>query len=163
IQDKLKAHSLMLAREAPESGEPTSEGVRDSKPVRVNQSETLTWATAKKIPEDTLDKLRADEGVLWVAPVLRAVRSQLGPQAIFAINPTALLVTKQVAAGLGDLSELGENVSIDEARTKLLRGFVALMFPRHDAVEAGEKLLRKLGPGSTRFENFPYIAPATRL
>lgn len=84
----------MLASEAPELGEPAPEGVRDPRAVRVNQSETLTWATGKKIHDDALERLRADPDVLWIAPVFRALRAQPGPQSLFAINPTRVCEVK---------------------------------------------------------------------
>jgi hypothetical protein len=161
IISKLKHLGLALATEAPEHGGAAPEGVRDPRAVHVNQSETLTWATAKKITEEMLDKLQADDEVLWVAPVFRAVRAERGPQSFFAVNPTVVVLTRQGAAQLGELSELGESVSIDEERTRLLRGFVVLNFPQENAIEVGEKLMRKLGAHNVLFENFPFISPAT--
>lgn len=158
IQDKLTHHSLMLASEVPEVGEPAREGVRDPRHVHVNQSETLTWATSRKSTEDMLDKLREDEEVLWIAPVWRALRAQHGPQSYFAINPMVLLVTERCAVSLDELSSLGE-ASIDEVRTRLLRGFVVVDLPRHNAIEVGQKLIHTLGPDNVLFENFPYLSP----
>jgi Subtilase family len=158
IQDKLKNHALMLAHEVPEVGEPAREGVRDPRHVHVNQSQTLTWATSRKTTEDMLDKLREDEEVLWVAPVWRALRAQHGPQSYFAINPMVVLVTERCAASIDELSALGE-ASIDEARSRLLRGFVVVDLPRHNAIEVGQKLIRTVGPENVLFENFPYLSP----
>ena len=157
ITAALETYGAELASEVPKVNEVG--GVRDPRAVNVNQSATLTWASAAKLTDATLTKIAADPNVAWVGPVYRAAKSEPGPQSYFTINPTVLILTKDAAAAAGDLTVIDDSISVDAARGKLLKGLVVLKLSKGNAIEVAEKLSERGVKGGVIFENGPYLSP----
>lgn len=165
----LSAHSLTLATDAPTFKEGASErkaaqaAARDPRPVNVNQTEMIAWVSGTRVSETVLSNIRADEKIEWVAPVYQAANAEPGPQSYFTINPTVLLLTQEAAAAVKDIRSLDESASIDERRSRLLKGFVVLNLPNANAIEVASRIAEAAtGQGITngvKFENIPYISP----
>lgn len=160
----LSAHSLTPAADAaPKSKEVASAATRDPRPTSVNQSETLTWASEAKVSDSMLSSINADDKVEWVAPVYHAANAEPGPQSYFTINPTVLILTQEAAAAVRDIKSLDESVSIDERRSKLLKGFVVLNLPNGNALDLASRINEAAGAqgvtNGVKFENIPYISP----
>src|SRR3954454_4772969 len=92
----LSANSLSLATQvssaggAPKTGRGASRAAHDPRVVSVNQSETLTFASAtsgRRPTDAALGRLADDTNVQWVGPVYQANSGEAGPQSYFAINP----------------------------------------------------------------------------
>jgi thermitase len=159
----LSGQSLTIATETPRpKGKATGPG-RDPRLGEVNNSDLLTWVSAKRaLADSALNKLQSDENVEWVAPVYRAANAEPGPVSYFAVNPTVLLLTPDVVAAIGDLSSLDESASINEQRSRLLKGYVVLNIPNGNALDVARRIREKAGAvvaKGTRFENIPYISP----
>lgn len=164
LRSNLSSYSLALASEAPKLKEKRSDSTRDPRPVNINQSETLTWVSGAKLADDILTKLSAEETIDWVARVYRATKAEPGPQSYFTINPTVLLLTSEAAAAVGSIAEIDESASIDENRSRLLKGFMVLNLPNGNAINVAEKIKEKVGAQlakGIKFENIPYISPTT--
>jgi len=169
VLSTLSKHALALASESPrmpESGAPKDKAappLRDPRALNINQSETLTWAVASKTAQDTMAKVRAEEGVAWVSPVYRALDAEKGPTSYFAIDPTMLLVSEKAVAQMRNLTALDDAAMLDEQRGRLVKGFVAYRLPRGNAVELTVRLGQdtRLQPGAIKLSNIPYIAPTT--
>lgn len=159
----LSAHSLTLATDAPGVKQGASGATRDPRPVNINQSETLAWVSGAKVSDAMLSRIQTDDNVEWVAPVYHAANADPGPQSYFTINPTVLLLTQEAAAVVRDIKSLDESASIDERRSRLLKGFVVLNLPNGNALEVANKIdeaasARGITNG-VKFENIPYISP----
>ncbi|SRR6266542_867896 len=164
VKSNLSGHALTIATETiPKPKEKATGPGRDPRLGEVNNSELLTFVSAKNpVTDNALDKLRGDENVEWVAPVYRATKADSGPVSFFAINPTVLLLTPDVLATLGDLSSIDESASINEQRSRLLKGFVVLNLPNANAIELAQSIKDKAGAAAAtgiRFENIPYLSP----
>ena len=138
---------------------------RDPRPVNVNQSATLAWATTasgRKISDTVLSNLTGPD-IEWVAPVYQANSTDQDPHSYFAVNPTVLLLTQELAAIVGDATAIDNTASINQNRTRLLKGYVVLDLPNGTALDvAGEiaKQARTQGiSGGLLFENIPYVSP----
>jgi subtilase family protein len=167
----LARHQLKLATDMPSAGDGPKKprgaelARRDPRPVNVNQSATLTWATTasgRKISDTVLSSLTGPD-IEWVAPVYQANSAEQDPHSYFAINPTVLLLTQEVAAIVGDATAIDNTASINQNRTRLLKGYVVLDLPNGTALDvAGEiaKQARAQGvSGGLLFENIPYVSP----
>ena len=142
----------------------TSQG-RDARLGQVNNNDLLTFISGKSpLTDRTLDKLRSDENVEWTAPVYRATNAKPGPESYFTINPKTLLLTADTFARIRDLASLDESASINEQRSRLLKGFVVLDLPNGNAVELAQRIKDEVGEQGTKgvkFENIPYLSPIT--
>ncbi len=164
VSSILSGQSLTIAAEAPKTKDKPTRSNRDPRPVTINHSETLTWASGKALTDSALDKLATVEGVEWVAPVYRSQTAEAGPQSYFTINPKVLLLTAEAASAAGDLGSIDESASIDENRSRLLKGYLVLNLPKANAIEVAQKIREKGGSAATKgikFENIPYISPTT--
>jgi thermitase len=159
----LSAYSLTLATDAPSVKERATGAARDPRPVNINQSETLAWVSGAKVSNNLLSRINADTNVEWVAPVYQAVNADPGPQSYFTINPTVLLLTQEAAAVVRDITSLDESASIDERRSRLLKGFVVLNLPKGNALEVASRINDAASAqgvtNGVKFENIPYISP----
>ena len=156
--------SLKPASEAP----PARRATRDSEAPdptapTVNQSDTLTWASGTRLSQTTLDRLAADARVEWLAPVYTAKGADGGVRSYFTINPTVLVLTEDAAAALGEIGGLNGDTTIDEARSKLMHGYVVLKLPKANALELAGTLRRSPAlkdiKRGVKLENIPYVAP----
>jgi subtilisin family serine protease len=158
----LSAYSLKFATQTPKVS-PATRGARDPRPVNVNHSESLSWASGTKLTDSALNKVRTDANVEWVGPVYRATAADPGPQSYFAINPTILLLSQEAAAAVGDVTSLDPSASIDQNRTKLIKAFVVVKFPNGNAIEVADQIRKnpatKAVADGVRFENTPYLSP----
>ena len=164
VKSRLSGHPVTTATETVEKPkEKATRAERDPRLGEINNSELLTFVSAKTAVTDAaVDKLRADENVEWVAPVYRATKADPGPVSYFAINPTVLLLASDVYATLGDFASIDESASINEQRSRLLKGFVVLNLPNANAIELAQRIKEQAGAAATRgmkFENIPYISP----
>jgi thermitase len=158
----LSAHSLTLASETPKAKEKAGTSSRDPRPVSVNQSDTLSWASGPKLTAASTARLNEEDAVEWVAPVYRAKAAEPGPVSYFAINPTVLFLTPQALASVGDVTGVDESASINDSRSERLKGFVVLDLPNGNAVEVADRIKEKAGvTGGIKLENIPYISPVT--
>jgi subtilisin family serine protease len=134
---------------------------RDPAAPVVNQSANLVWVSKPQPPQ--LDRLSEDARVDWVSPVYRAKSAEGGPRSYFAVNPKVLILSGKGASLVPNLSELGTEVTIDEPRTALMKGFVVLKLPKGDALDVLARVkaspaLKDL-PSAVKLENIPYIKP----
>jgi thermitase len=129
----------------------------------VNNSATLTFVSADRAPTDAvLTKLRDGDNIEWIGPVYRAAKAAEGPVSFFAINPTVLLLAADAFAAVGDVASLDKDAKINEQRSKLLKGFVVVDLPNGNAIELAAKIRNNNGAAAgIKFENIPYISPAT--
>jgi len=131
----------------------------------MSQSETLTWVTARaRLTEAVLNRLEGDSNVEWVAPVYQAANAPDAPYSYFAIDPTVLMVSQEVAAELGDIATIDESVSIDQRRSQLMKRFVVLLLPNKNALEVAGRLQQRVGAagsGGIVLSNIPAISPTT--
>ena len=156
--------SLQPASDAARSQRPTPGRGRDPGAGQVNNSATLTFATAAKPLSDAQwRRLSTDSRVEWTSPVYRAVSAEEGPRSYFAINPTVLLLTQEAAAKIGDVASLDESSTIDRNRTNLMKGYLVLNFPKGNAIEVANRLIESgtlAGiPKGVILENIPYLSP----
>jgi hypothetical protein len=158
----LSAYSLTLATDAPSMKRGPSGSTRDPRPINLNQSETLSWASGK-ISDNTINRLKDDSKVEWVAPVYRANDAVPGPQSYFAVNPRVLVLNQAATAALGDVKSIDESASIDQNRSKLLKGFLVLNLPNGNAIEVMNRINEAASArgitNGVKFENIPYISP----
>jgi hypothetical protein len=155
----LSAFSLRLAAEVPKQRREATGSVRDPRPVNINHSETLTWASGK-ITDAIVSEIKAEDNVEWVAPVYRAKQAEPGPQSYFAINPTVLLLTAGAANAAGGVATIDESASVDTNRSNMLKGFVVLHLPNGNAIDVAKKIGQMPNAaGGVKFENIPYISP----
>ena len=163
VASNLRTYALDPATEAPKPKEKHAGKGRDPR-LKINNTNVLTWASSKNpLTDAARTKLNDAEDVEFVAPVYRAVNSDPPPVSYFAINPTSLLVTSDILAVLGDLASLDESASVHEQRTKLMKSFVVLNLPNANAIELAQQIQERVGAAAkgVRFENIPYISPAT--
>ena len=160
VDSVLAQYSLTLATEAPKVDQKAT--ARETRPININQSETLSWASGK-LTDAAVEKLKADSNIDWVAPVYRASSAIAGSQSRFAVNPKVLLLTQAAAAAAGPVSSIDASASVDQKRSSLLKGFVVLSLANGNALEVAAQLKESLGAqgvtGGVKFENFPYISP----
>ena len=161
VSAALANDSLVPATEAPKMDQKASGPARDPRPVAVNQSETLTWATGKSVTAAVLSRVASDPEVEWVAPAYRAADAEPGPQSYFAIDPTVLLLSQQAAATVGEIGALDASASVDPVRSARLKGYVVVSLPNGNAIELAENLVKQVGPQSIAFSNIPYVSPTT--
>lgn len=164
VKSNLSRQPVSIATETtPKPKEKATGPARDPRLGEINNSELLTFVSAKDpLTDAALDKLRGSDNVEWVAPVYRATNADPGPVSYFAINPTVLLLTADVMASLGDLPSIDESASINEQRSRLLKGFVVLNLPNANAIELSQKVREKAGAAAAKgmkFENIPYMSP----
>jgi Subtilase family len=171
VRSALSASSLSLATQAPSTGDAPKSGrgaraARDPRAVNVNQSETLTFASGAsgRAPTDTAQsRLAADSNVQWVGPVYQANSAESGPQSYFAINPTVLLLTQEAGAAVGDVRSIDDSVSVDQNRSRLLKGYIVLNLPNANAIDVAKQIGKTLDAAGIAngilFENIPYISP----
>jgi subtilisin family serine protease len=172
VRSALSANSLAPAAQAPSAGDGprtgrgASRATRDPRAVNVNQSETLTFASGAsgRAPTDTAQsRLAADPNVQWIGPVYRANSAESGPQSYFAINPTVLLLTQEAGAAVGDVRGIDDSVSIDQNRSRLLKGYIVLNLPNANAIDVARQIGKTLDAAGVAngilFENIPYISP----
>lgn len=172
IKAALSANSLSLATQAlgatdgPKPRRGAASAARDPRAVNVNQSETLTWASGasgRKPSDAALSGIADDPNAEWVGPVYQATSAEPGPQSYFAINPTVLLLTQEAAAAVGDVRSIDDSASVDQNRSRLLKGFLVLNLPNGDAINVAKKIGKTLDAGGIAngvlFENTPYISP----
>ncbi len=168
VNSVLKANTLQRATKAPETEGPRrsrgpAESDRDPRPVSINNSDSLTWASKSNVTDATLTRIAEDERVKWVAPVYRARSGESGPQSWFAVNPTVLLVSEPAAAAIGDLAAFDSSLSIDSARSRLLKGYVVLSLPGGNALDLAAKIAKAAESagvgGGVKLENVPYLSP----
>lgn len=65
---------------------------------------------------------------------------------------------------MGDIAAIDDSASIDENRSRLLKGFMVLNLSNGNAIKVAEKIKEKVGAGAAKgikFENIPYISPTT--
>jgi thermitase len=159
IDEVLSANSLKPAAgaKAKEAG-----NGRDPRPVEVNSSQTLTWATGS-LPAATRAKVVSQSGAAWVSPVYRAANAEQGPQSYFTVNPNVVLLSQQAAASVGDITALDDSAVVDSARGALLKGLVVINLPKGNALEVAAKAVAAMGNGATSsgvmLENIPYTSP----
>lgn len=160
----LSDFSLKPASEAPteRARERAREG-SDPAAAAVNHSETLTWASGTRVNQATLDRLTEDARVEWISGVYKAKGADGGVRSYFTINPTVLVLTADAAAAVGDVGQINGEVTVDETRTRLMKGFVVLKLPEGNAIELAERLeklpaLKEIKKG-VKLENIPYISP----
>jgi Subtilase family len=165
VRTNLSSHTLTISTETMSRPKEKATGPgRDPRLGEVNNSELLTFVSAgAEVTDATLAKLRDHENIQWVAPVYRATKADQGPVSFFAINPTVLLIAADAFEDLGDLASIDESASINEQRTKLLKGFVVLDLPNANALELANTIRNKGGVAAAgvKFENIPYISPTT--
>jgi hypothetical protein len=118
VASALSPHPLTLDAGALSPKEGPSVSIRDPRPVNVNQSETLTWASGR-LTDAALGRLRSDSNVEWVAPVYRPTNAVADSQSYFASNPKVLFLTQETIAAIGDTKSIDESASIDQSRSKL--------------------------------------------
>ncbi|HLM25230.1 MAG TPA: hypothetical protein VK274_09245, partial [Pyrinomonadaceae bacterium] len=164
VKSNLSGQALTIATETtPKPKEKAAGPGRDPRLGEINNSELLTFVSAKTpLTDNALTKLSGNENVEWVAPVYRSIKADPGPVSYFAINPTVLLVAPDVLAALGDLKSVEESASINEQRSRLLKGFVVLNIPNANAIELAQRIKDKAGAAAAKgikFENIPYISP----
>jgi hypothetical protein len=166
IGTALANHSLSRATEAPGfTGQPAG-AARDPRPVRINQSATLTWASSdRRLTETARARLASDDMVDWVSPAYRSASGESGPEATFAIDPTVVFLTPAAAQSVGDVSAIDPAAAVDHAQSGRLKGLVALDLPNQNAVEVAVRLAQVLGgqsaAGAVRLSNIPYLSPTT--
>ena len=159
-QKTLTDQALSLATETVKQKDKPKGPSRDPRLGEINNSDLLTWASAKAaLTDSALNKLSSNESIEWVAPVYRAKGAEQGPVSYFAINPTVLLLSQDSFAKIGDLPSVDEAASIDEQRSNLLKGFVVLRLPNANAIEFSQKIKDKAGAKGYKFENIPYMSP----
>lgn len=163
VRSSLAKQSLTVSEETlPKPREKAAGPGRDPRLSEINSTESLTFASSKDaLTDEVLNKVRTSGNVQWVAPVYRATNADPGPVSFFAINPTVLLVAADVFAALGDLASLDESASINEQRSKLLKGFVVLDLPNANAIELAREIQNKNAAAAAgiKFENIPYLSP----
>ena len=89
-----------LDNEARRAGGPAETGGHDPRLVNINNSDTLTWASAKtgkKTARQDLESIAVNADLAWVAPVYQADAAEQSPLSYFAINPTVLRLRKDSA------------------------------------------------------------------
>jgi Subtilase family len=165
----LSAYSLTLAtdvataKDKSRTSTETKHSPRDPRPVNINQSQTLTWASGTQLTENALSEIRADSNVEWVAPAYRARNADPGPQSYFAINPKVLLLSIRATAIVGDVKSIDESATVDLNRSKLLKGLVVVNLPQGNSIEAAIRIMEAVGAqdvtSGVRFENIPYVSP----
>ena len=168
----LARHQLTLATNMPSAGDGPKKprgakpATRDPRPVNVNHSATLAWATTssgRKISDTVLSSLTGVPDIEWVAPVYQANSADQDPHSYFAINPTVLLLTQEVAAIVGDATAIDNTASINQNRTRLLKGYVVLDLPNGTALDVAREIAKQVGaqgvPNGLLFENIPYVSP----
>ena len=162
MQPVVAKYRLTVAANASPSDEATK-GARDPRPVNVNQSDTLTWASVKKEIGALLDALNGDPLVAWAAPVYRATRAERGPQSCFAIDPTVLFLGASAASALGNLGELAATATLDREAGSRIKGFVTVTLPARNALEIVSALRERAGAQTVAagvvLQNVPYISP----
>ncbi len=155
----LSRASLKLA--ALRSRRDTKQGRDPAAPV-VNQSKLLSWAAGTRVTDASLKKLATDPNIEWVGPVCRAVAAEPGERSYFGINPTVLVLSAQAAAAV-DMASVDPSVSVDEARTSVMKGFVVYRAPAGNAIEVAQKLQREPAirglANAVSLENIPYLSP----
>lgn len=165
LDSVLSTHSLTRATETPQKEGDTSTSKRDPRAVNINHNAALTWTSGKALSAAALTRLQEDNNVEWVAPVYRAVNAAPGPQSYFTINPTVVILSQSAAAVAGDLKTIDESASIDQNRSKLLKGFVVINLPNGNAIEIAGRLNEAASargiPNGVKLENIPYISPIT--
>lgn len=164
LKSTLTRHALALSTDAPKSKEKAPGKVRDPRAVTINQSDTLSWVSKSTVTDALLSNLAGADNVDWVSPVYRALNAEPGPQSYFAMNPGVLLIGQEAMAALGDIGQIEESLSIDENRSRLMKGFAVLNLPQKNAVALAAKIRKTLGStaaAAIKFENVPYISPTT--
>ena len=168
VAEILSSYSLTLAAGPGESEHRRSDHTRstsgrDPRPTDVNQTEALSWVSTEGDIDEAIERLKKDDNVEWVSAVYRAVSADPGPQSYFAVNPTVLLLSGAAAAAAGDITSLDDQASVDQNRTKLLKGFVVFSLPSGAAIQAAERLSEKTAgiPNGVKLENIPFISPTT--
>jgi thermitase len=156
---------LGLQRAKEEGGE-RKEGRRNPAELHVNQTAVLTFlSSGGNVTDKTLTKLEGLPDVAWVAPVYSAKRSEGGPRSYFAIDPTVLILSAAAMSAVETVAAIDPAAKINQTRTNLLKGFVALDLPNKNAIEAAERLQKSPGLGAIAnaisFENIPYLSPTT--
>jgi hypothetical protein len=167
----LSTYSLSLATNVPDTaggarrGRRSSSSARDPRAVNVNHSELLIWASGssgRKPSNAALDRVAADPNVEWVAPVYRSNSAEPGPLSYFAIDPTVLLLTQEAAGVVGDVTAIDDSASINQTRSKLLKGYVVVDLPKGNAIEVAKQIDKTTDGqgviGGILFENIPYIS-----
>jgi subtilisin family serine protease len=162
VKSVLARHGLELAVRAPGKEPAARDADRDVMLGGVNQSEMLTWASGDK-SEEAREKLEADPAVEWVVPVFRAKKAASGSESYFAVNPTVLLVEKQAADKLGDFSTIDDSATVDQGRSSVTKGFVALNLPNKNAIEVSGQVAAAVAGGqrAVKLENIPYMSPTS--
>lgn len=154
--------------------EPATLGGKDEDgPLRVNQTDALTWARGigGSAPDTAgIDRLRAHEAVRWVGRGYRALQGDEGETAVFTVNPTRIYVREASLTRAGGVPALGAEVSEDRTRPGHLRGYLALQVraPESDALQLSQSLGKTLDAaggqaGDVRLETIPFISPACQL
>lgn len=151
--------SLSKASEVPSAAKRHAGALRDPRPVNVNQSETLAWASGKLSDAD-VNRVKANSNVAWISPVYRAKQAEKGPQSYFAVNPTVLLISESAAGTVGGPQSIDDAASVDMNRSKLLRGFLVINLPNANAITVASRISETAaGTGGLKFENIPYLSP----
>lgn len=167
----LARHQLTLATNMPSAGDGPKKPrgaqltTRDPRPVNVNQSATLAWATTtsgRKISDTVWSSLTGPD-IEWVAPVYQANSADQDPHSYFAVNPNVLLLTQELAAIVGDATAIDNTASINQNRTRLLKGYVVLDLPNGNALDVAGEIAKQAKArgvsGGLLFENIPYVSP----
>jgi len=166
----LARHRLTLATDMPSAGDgpkkPRGAAIRDPRHVNINHSATLAWGTTssgRKIADTVLSSLTGDPDIEWVAPVYQANSADQDPHSYFAINPTVLLLAQEVAAIVGDATAIDNTSSINQSRTRLLKGYVVLDLPNGTALNVAREIAKQAAAHGVSagllFENIPYVSP----
>ncbi len=163
ISAVLRELSLTLAKEVPKFDRTAARSKRDPRPASINHSATLTWVSGKDFSDAALRRILGNENVQWVAPAYRADNAEPGPQSYFAINPSVLILTQAAMAALGGIASVDGAASIDQARTRLLKGLTVVNLPASNAltiaIQLSNMLTEKGLTGGVSLENIPYISP----
>lgn len=157
----LKSFSLNAASERSEGRPGAASALRDPRPVNVNQTSRITWATGKGLSDTDLQRIASDDRVQWAARAYRADRAEAGPQSIFTVDPTGLILSDELLAEVGGIGSIEASASIDRARSGAFKGFVVLLLPGGNSIDVANRLASRSGQAANSifFENIPYISP----
>ena len=108
--------------------------------------------------------MQTDPDIEWVAPVYRPSPADRGPASYFAVNPCVLLLSRDAASIITDLTSIDESISIDHDKSTRVREFFVLSLPKRNAIELAGRI-NELGAAqgianAVRFENLLCLSPA---
>ena len=146
--------------------------------LQVNQTEGLSWVqsvSGAAITAEQLRELQAANIVEWVASAYRADAADPTVPALFCVNPSRLYVKHEDPDISESVASMRMKASFDAAATARLHGYKTLRVETSSLADGGaieaaqqitDELRKKTGepkPSAIRFENIPYLSPATHV